>query len=378
MTLTLKNNDALALIPGRKTRSRFVAMLVLSVGLLLSGFQSALAQPTYQIIPGKQNSVAGSGISDVVTVHLDPPGNVGISITFNYLGGQQTIITDASGNATFSFAYGTPGVPSTVNINISYGALPLTTYVFNYIAAPGPVSVGNSYIATLISPMPADGSSQDLVAARLYDKDGNPVNTVATEVRFELANLPGDIVPVMTTNNSPPGIAGSAMTSGNGSGSGNEATASFTSTSPTGGNAHVNAKIWDATSGTWVYLTTSTGAPGPVLISFTPLPPDPTKSWLEVTTNNSPDNNATTDVVTAHLINKLGQPVGIPTAVTFSFTPVNGIAVTNTNGLNQTTNSGDAAARFLNPATQRFPRPIPIIVEPPIRSIAQLPGSIRR
>jgi gliding motility-associated-like protein len=346
MTLTLKNNDALALIPGGKTRRSLFAVLLIGVGLLLGGFQSAFAQISYNIVSVKQNSVANSGIYDVVTVHLNPPGNIGVPLTFKYLGGQQTVTTDANGDATFSYGYANPG---TVPIDIYFGALKLTTYPFNYIAAPGPVSPTHSYVIQVITPKPADGSSQDLVVARLFDVDGNSVNTVSTEVRFSLANNPGDIVPTMSTNHVPPGPVGSAMTSGDGTGSGNEANAYFTSTAA--GNANVNAAIFDAGSGTWIIIPNLAGNYIPAPINFTALAADPTKSYFTVTTDNSPDNNSTPDIVTAYLFDKLGNPVTDGTTVNFSIDPGNSIAITNKNNtLTGNCTTGTVQSQYISPA----------------------------
>jgi gliding motility-associated-like protein len=338
MTLTLKNNDALALTPGRKTWSSFFAMLLFSVGLLLGGLQPVTAQVAgFSIIPGKNNSVANTGVEDVVSVQTPGPG---YTITFTVAGYTFKIASDATGVASFHFAYNTAG---TYGVQILYGSLPLvaTPYNFVFITQPGTPSASTSYLIATTRVSPADGSTQDVVVARLFDAFGNPVNS-GWAVHFELPGGAGLITPNMTTNAAAPPV-------GNATTVGNEAVATFTSTQS--GFADVVGKIDDGTgTNNFVMIPNNAGNYVPERIQFTALPADPTKSYFTVSTDNSPDNNSTPDIVTAHLFDKLGNPVTDGTTVNFTIDPGNTIPITNKNNtLSGTCTTGTVQSQFISP-----------------------------
>lgn len=344
MTLTLKNNDALALNPGRKTGSRFVAMLLLTLGLVLSGLQPVFAQPptayTWTISPIRDNQVYTTG-SDAAKIVATPPTTTPPTAPFN---GPVTVkIKDASGGsisvvvamvdgvATVPFTNDAAGVV-TFEVDVyppTFPAVMLASRPFTFLAAPGPPDLNQSFVVVNRVSSPADGTTRDQVSAYLFDVDGNPINT-GYPVTFTLD--PG--APVTTyTNTATTGLATTVI---------NQASAWFTSFTAGTYNVTVMAGgmiLYDRITGVY-----------PSVINFTALPPDPTKSYIKVTTNNSPDNNSTADVVTAYLFDQFGNPVTDGTPVTFQIDPVTTIPVTNPNGPTLNCTTGTVGAQFISPA----------------------------
>ncbi|HVU98122.1 MAG TPA: Ig-like domain-containing protein [Puia sp.] len=324
MTLTLKNNDALALIPGRKTRNRFVAMLLLSMGLLVGGLRAA-AQTTanyvWTVESVKDNQVysTGSDIARIVATPINivpspPPfnGPVTIKIKDGSGGSVSVVVNLVNGVALVPFSNDQPG---TVTFEVDQYLAPLGTpalasRVFTFKAAPGPPDPALSYVIVNQSTSPADGTSTDVVSAYLFDADGN----ACTSGQLVTFSLPNGTPVTITTNTATPGVASSIV---------NKATASFTSTTP----------------GTYFVTVTYNGSvindgqthTSPSQIQFTVLPPSTSTSYIIGITTSTAADNSSQDEVDAIVKNQIGGNVPDGTPVTFTI--LSGAATITTTGI---------------------------------------------
>jgi gliding motility-associated-like protein len=321
--------------PSLAKAARFPLLRALLAGfvlLLLGSSQQAMAAPghsgkedgkpayTYTVTVIKDYSVAGSGNPDIlqITVSPVPPNPPGLSLTFNISTASYTPIltTDANGVVTLDFASTIVG-PVTVEVynGIETPANLVATQVLNFIAAPGPVDPSNSYIQVIQNPANADGVSQDIVEAVLYDAHGNPENS-NTPVTFAFT-----------------GVASTMSTTG--LSVGNIVTATFTSTNV--GNDQVTASVPAGLLHDLVIQTNQF-----VNIQFVVPPPSLANSYITAVTTPMPADGTSQDVVQAVVLNSLGQPVPAGTAVTFTIET--GTATITTTGI--TNASGVATAFF--------------------------------
>src|SRR5258708_29185989 len=210
MTLKLKNNDGSALIPGKKGGRPFIGMLLLSIGLVLSFLQQAIANPvprnfaSFTVTPAKDHSVANSGIPDVITVTVNP-SSPDVNLTYEVIvggvfTGVSSGVTSVGGVATINIYGSNPG---TVTVNIYKDGALVGSIDMHFIAAPGPPDLTNSYISYVVQTNPADGTSQDIVQAGLYDQWGNPCST-APQVQFAYATIPVGHPVLLVTNSALP------------------------------------------------------------------------------------------------------------------------------------------------------------------------------
>jgi gliding motility-associated-like protein len=325
MALKLNGKDVPAI--NRNLRC-LLSGLLLSFSFLLTSIQPGFAAPghsgkgagkagyIYTVTVEKDYSIAGSGNPDIimVTVYPTPPSPGFDTLTFNISGASYTpvIITNANGTATLEFTSSTVGP---VTVNIYDGSTLVATQVLHFIAAPGPPDPATSYINILTNPAAANGTSQDIVEAYLYDQYGNPEPS-GTPVTFSIETGTAT-------------ITCSGVTTGNG------CVAFFTSTVP--GFVQVQAS---AGGGFLSYVANQ--SQNYVTIQFIVLPPSAANSYLTVVTNPEPADGSSQDVVQATVLNSLGQPVPAGTAVTFTIET--GTATITTTGI--TNASGVATAFF--------------------------------
>lgn len=284
------------------------------LGFFLGGFQAVLAgnkpvpvskdKPpytvTYTII--KDYSVAGSTSSDVILFKVSPVPNPVINLTFNISSSSYTpvLTTDpTTGEVTLAFKSPIVG-PVTVDVtddaNNNLGSV-----IMHFIAAPGPPDPSKSYIIATQQTSPADGTTQDVVQAVLYDQYGNACAN-GTQVRYSIQSGTATMI---TNASPPPGMATS---------SGNVATAEFTSTVV--GTVNVQAQI--LVSGVWTYIKDQTQANNYVPVYFTVLQPDITKSYLKGIVISTAADGTSQNEVDAIVRNSTGGAVPDGTVVTFT------------------------------------------------------------
>jgi len=152
--------------------------------------------------------------SDILEITVSPtPPAPGLSLTFSISTASYTpvITTNRQWCGGIDFASTVVG-PVTVNV-YNGPIIPanlVATQVLNFIAVPGPVDLANSYLTVIQNPANADGVSQDIVEAVLYDQYGN-AEPSGTPITFSIES-------------------GTASMTASGVSSGNVATAYFTST----------------------------------------------------------------------------------------------------------------------------------------------------
>jgi gliding motility-associated-like protein len=324
MTLKLNGKN----VPAINRKSRCLLSGLLSFAFLLTCIQPGLAAPghsgkggdkagyTYSVTVVKDYSIAGSGNPDIITVTVTPtpPAPGYDTLTFNISGASYTpvIITNAAGQATLEFTSSTVGP---VTVTIYDGATLVATQVLHFIAAAGPVDPALSYINIISNPAYANGTSQDIVEAYLYDQYGNPEPS-GTPVTFSIQT-------------------GTATITCSGVTTGNTCLAFFTSTVV--GSVNVQASA----GGGFLYYDAN-HSQFFVTIQFVVPPPSAANSYITAVTTPEPADGSSQDVVQATVLNSLGQPVPAGTAVTFTIET--GTATITTTGI--TNASGVATAFF--------------------------------
>jgi len=162
----------------------------MGIWLLLNAFQPLSAAPRnghainaggangilWQILAAKDFQVSPGGI-DIVRVNAAPKLAPGSNIYFSFSpsgGALYSSSVDASGIAWFYFAEPTAGAYTVYVFNDPTSPY-VGTIVMNFISAPGPPNAATSYFTVVTNNSPADGVSQDIVEAVLYDQYGNPI-----------------------------------------------------------------------------------------------------------------------------------------------------------------------------------------------------------
>ena len=312
-------------------RRNYFSRLLLGFGLMLSFFQAATAAPGHTDRPGlavppftititKDYSVANSGTPDAFSITFSPDPSPELALTFIISGSSYTpVITTVNGVATLDF---TSSVVGPVSVDIYNGTVSpanyITTVTLHFIAAPGPPDPSTSYLVVTQNPATADGVSQDIVEAVLYDIHGNAItNPPSTAVNFSIESGSATISATGVTS---PGT--------------NVAIAYFTST------VVGSVQVQGFTNG--IYLTDqSNPANNYVTVQFVVPPPDPAKSYIVATVTPMPADGSSQDVVEAVVNNSLGLAVPDGTAVTFTIET--GTATITTTGV---TSGGVAIADF--------------------------------
>jgi gliding motility-associated-like protein len=327
MTLKLNSGDPLT-VAGRKAGIPFTGML-LCLGLLLSLFQPVVAAPrhgnpggpVYTVTTPVNFQLANNSAQDQVVVNISPTPSPAVGITFvinGGAGGDPVIPTDANGNAILELSSPiatTFPVEAEIVDPFTHSVTVIGTVTVTFIAGPGPVDPALSSIQIISNPAPADGASQDIVEAFLYDQYGNPEPS-GTPVTFSIQT-------------------GTATITTTGVTTGNSCFAYFTSTVV--GFVQVQASA----GGGYLY-NFSNSSLNYVTIQFVVPPPSAANSYLTAVTTPEPADGSSQDVVQAVVLNSLGQPVPAGTAVTFTIET--GTATITTTGI--TNASGVAAAYF--------------------------------
>jgi gliding motility-associated-like protein len=327
MTLKLNSEDP-STAAARKAGIPFLGML-LSLGSLLSLFQPVIAAPrhgnpggpVYTVTTPVNFQLANNSAQDQVVVNISPTPSPTVGITFiinGGAGGDPVIPTDVNGNAILELsspiATSFP-VEAEIVDPFTHSVTVIGTVTVTFVAGPGPVDPAVSSIQIIINPALADGTSQDIVEAFLYDQYGNPEPS-GTPVTFSIQT-------------------GTATITTTGVTTGNACNAFFTSTVV--GFVQVQASA----GGGYLYNFTNPSL-NYVTIQFVVLPPSAANSYLTAVTTPEPADGSSQDVVQAVVLNSLGQPVPAGTAVTF--TVETGTATITTTGI--TNASGVATAFF--------------------------------
>ena len=275
-----------------------------------------LTVPPFTITIIKDYSVAGSGTPDAFSITFSPDPSPELALTFIISGSSYTpVITTVGGVATLDF---TSTIVGPVSVDIYNGATYITSVTLHFIAVPNPPDPAKSYLLVTQNPATADGTSQDIVEAVLYDQYGNAIiNPPATAVNFSIET---GTATISATGVTVPGT--------------NIAIAYFTSTVV--GSVQVQA----LTNG--IYLTDqSNPANNFVSIQFVAGQPNQSTSYLVVTQSPVTANGTSQDIVEAVVYDANGNKVADGTTVTFTIKT--GTATMTTTG---TTSGGIVYAYF--------------------------------
>ena len=278
-----------------------------------------------------QNPASADGVAqDIVQAVLyDSHGNAEPSntpVTFTTEIGTATITTTGLSVGNVVVADFTSTVVGNVQVQgavpagfLDDQANPANNFVSIQFVIPPP-SLAKSYVVAVTTPMPADGTSQDVVQAVVLNSLGQPV-PANTTVTFTIETGTATITTTGLTNAS--GVA----------------TADFTST--VAGSVQVQAQISIAGVPTFLF-DQNNPANNFVTIQFVIPPPNVANSYIAAVTTPMPADGASQDVVQAVVLNSLGQPVPAGTSVTFTIET--GTATITTTGI--TNASGVATAFF--------------------------------
>jgi adhesin/invasin len=279
------------------------------------------------VTPQPADGVSQDAVEAVINDQFGYPVANGTVVQFTIETGTATIVTTSPTVNGLASAYFTSTVVGNVQVQAMINGTtylndlnnPANNYVTIQFVVPPP-SLTNSYIAAVITPMPADGVSQDEVQATVLNSLGQPV-PAGTAVTFTIETGTATITTTGITNAS--GVA----------------TAFFTSTVV--GSVQVQAQV--SINGTPTYLNAQ-GNPANnyVTIQFVNPPPSVATSYIVAVTTPVPADGISQDGVQAVVLNSLGQPVPAGTAVTFTIET--GTATIITTGI--TNASGVATASF--------------------------------
>jgi adhesin/invasin len=280
------------------------------------------------IVATTQTNPADGTSQDVVQAYvnnsLGPVPN-GTVVTFTIETGTGVITTTGVTNGGVAYAYITSNTVGPVQVQaqitgasgpafLNDQANPANNYVTVQFTTPLP-DPSLSYVVAVTTPMPADGTSQDVVKAVVNNVNGQvPDGTVVT---FTIES-------------------GTATQTTSGVTSGGIAYAYYTSTTP--GNVQVQAQITGA-SGPAFLNDQGNPANNFVTVVFSPMP-DPSLSYIVATTTPVAADGTSQDVVEA-VVNNINGPVPNGTPVTFTI--LTGTATQTTTGV---TSGGIAYAYY--------------------------------
>jgi len=286
--------------------------------------------PTTSFIVAKitPNPANGTSLDEVqATVYTASGALYNGPITFTIESGTATPVvvstTVVNGIATATYSSTTVGsvqVQAQVTVNgvatyLNDQANPANNYVTIQFINPPP-DLSQSYITPVITPVAADGTSQDEVEAYVVSSAGIPLAN-GTPVTFTIISGTGTIVQTTTLTN---GIA----------------TAFLTSTVV--GSVEVQATYTDpATSITYTLFDKNTPSQNYSIVQFTTGPVDQSKSYIVVTQDGAAADGTSTDIVTAYLYDAQGHP--ITSGATINWSTQSGTAT-----LSGTTASGNTIA----------------------------------
>ena len=305
--------------------------------------------PSYFIVT-QDNATADGAAQDIVEVHLsnqygvnEPAGTlVTLTVTTStkvptdaLLNGTTTItvtvplgangtvdipVTDVTvGSVTIQAS--TPNVPGPGTLIIGGAGFTQTIHFVN-----GPPDPAKSYVVVTQDPAVADGVSQDIVTAYLFDAQGRAI-TDGTNVTFAILSGTTTIV----------NAAVQPVTAGNVSGQ---------YVSSVVGSAQIQASfVYNGT--TYILNDQSNPANNYTTIHFTNGPPDPSKSYIVVTQDPASADGVSQDIVTAYLFDAQGRAITDGTNVTFSI--LSGTA-TIVNAAVQPVTTGSVSAQYTSNA----------------------------
>ncbi len=270
-----------------------------------------VAVTTPEPADGSSQDVVQAGVYN----SLGQPVPDGTVVTFTVNTGNDIMTTTGVTVNGIATAYFTSLVPNTAQVQAQVSISGVPTFLNDQsnpannlvtiqFVVPRP-SLAKSYVVAVTTPMPADGSSQDVVQAGVYNSLGQPVPD-GTVVTFSVNNGSD----IMTTT----GVTVNGI-----------ATAYFTSLVPN--TAQVQAQV--SISGVPTFLNDQNApANNFVTIQFVVPPPSLAKSYVVAVTTPEPADGSSQDVVQAGVFNSLGQPVPDGTVVTFTVNTGNDIMTT--------------------------------------------------
>ena len=324
------NNDDASTVAGSHARSSLLGLLLLSVGLLLSILQPAVAQ-TYTPSPQKDYSVAPSGLDVVAITETPTPPSGTISTLYVSINGSTSLIsvTLVNGVGDVQFSTNAPGtVPVAIFSNPDGDPASLVGSIsMHFIAAPGPPVAANSYFTVSTNNASADGQAQDVVEAFLFDANGNAIdasyNASVTWVippGYPNAAFVPAVGATATVNNS--GTASVPLTDSKAESV--PVTATFTYTDP-------------STHTTFTFPLTDNIAAGP---TFVQPQPNTTSgaSYIVTVVSPNPANGSAEDEVQVYVVDGSGVPMS---GVNVSFT-IPGVLTLDPSSTTTTNGSGMA------------------------------------
>jgi adhesin/invasin len=276
---------------------------------------------------------------DIVKAHLlDKLGNIVATATVNFgiqSGTATFTMPSASGSGTasggFLDAHLVSNVVGDVVVNAtattSYGTITFSNVVTVQFIA-GPVDPSKSYLEVVQNPAGADGTSQDIVRAHLFDKYGHPLSDTA--VTFAI-------------------VSGTASFSGASSGVTTGGTLDAALVSTVVGSVQVSATV--KVNGADVQIGSS-----PATVQFIVGPPDNTnpETKLVVDIATAPADGVSTATLHAHLVDNQGRLINYPLDnVTFFVVPggtANATAILSGGGNMITPTNGDVPLTITNTA----------------------------
>jgi gliding motility-associated-like protein len=275
------------------------------------------------ILVTQDPAVADGAAQDIVTAYLfDAQGRpTSGTVTFSIQSGTATFVATVTGAGTVAAEY----VSNTVGAAQVQAALASGTFLNdqnnpanNYATIhfiTGPPDPSKSYIVVTQDPAPADGTTQDIVTAYLFDAQGRP--TVGT-VNFTILSGTATFV---------------TMVAGTG-------TVAVEYVSNTVGTVQVQGML----NGT--YLNDQNNpANNYATIHFVVGPPDPSKSYIVVTQDNALADGSTQNIVTAYLFDAQGRAITDGTNVTFSIKSGTAAIV---NAATQPVTTGSVSAQYVS------------------------------
>lgn len=330
---------------GKKTGSLFMRMLLPGFGLLLSAVLFAFA-PGISSAPAaggaisivKDSSVAGTGEPDSIKVILTPAVE-GDVIDFTIQGYVFKVTTDASGVAILPFAGTTIG-PVGVTIMDETTGQSIGNTTVHFIATPDPPDPTRSYFTIIQNPADANGVSQDVVKAYIFDDHGNPVGGANVDWSIFTGTASYASTPNTVTANPPPlSVAG-------------QSTLGLTST--TVGSVAVQALV---TEGATTFQLTDLGGSNSLNVQFIQPQPSTATSYIAAVITPKPADGSSQDEVQAMVYDASGNPI---TSGSITFTIQSGTATMTTLG---TITNGVATAFFTSstPGSVQSPSRLPIL-----------------
>jgi len=296
-------------------------------------FVAGPPDPSKSYILVTQDPAVADGVSqDIVTAYLfDSKGRPvvdGTVVNFSIQSGTATIVNSASQAVTTGSvaAQYVSNVVGAVQVQGSYTYNGVTTILTdqsnpanNYATihfTTGPPDPSKSYIVVTQDPAAADGASQDIVTAYLFDSQGRPTTGSVT---FSIQSGTATLVNTVSVSN----------------------TVAAEYVSNTVGAVQVQAML---ASGTYLN-DQSNPANNYATIHFVVGPPDPSKSYIVVTQDNALADGVTQDIVTAYLFDAQGRAIKDGTNVTFS---IQSGTATIVNAATQPVTTGSVSAQYVS------------------------------